>query len=132
LTAAPSGEETAGGNETAQRRDSAPTEGPLGISVEPLTQEDVRDPELRPILRAGGALVVTQVSPDGPAYQKLADASSGLYPDIILKVNGQPTRTVAQFRSAIASIKKGDIATLSVLRRTPDGWVGDVVRLRIP
>ena len=131
LTAAPTGDDNASADETAQRRDSAPTEGPLGISVEPLTQEDVRDPELRPILRAGGALVVTQVSPDGPAYQKLADASSG-YPDIILKVNGQPTRTVAQFRTAIASIRKGDIATLSVLRRTPDGWVGDVVRLRLP
>jgi serine protease Do len=131
LTSAPSGEDNSGDNETAQRRDSAPTEGPLGISVEPLTQEDVRDPDLRPILRAGGALVVTQVSPDGPAYQKLADASSG-YPDIILKVNGQPTRTVPQFRAAVATIRKGDIATLSVLRRTPDGWVGDVVRLRIP
>ncbi|MFN2570337.1 MAG: Do family serine endopeptidase [Gemmatimonadales bacterium] len=131
LTAAPSGADENGNDETAQRRDSAPAEGPLGISVVPLTQEDVRDPDLRPILRAGGALVVTQVDPDGPAFQKLADASSG-YPDIILKVNGQATRTVAQFRAAVTVVKKGDIATLSVLRRTPDGWVGDIVRLRVP
>jgi serine protease Do len=130
LVAAPSGEDEVA-SRTSPRRDAAPAEGPLGISVEPLTQEDVRDPDLRPILRAGGALVVTQVSPDGPAYQKLADASSG-YPDIILKVNGQSTRTVAQFRAAVTALKRGEIATLSVLRRTPDGWVGDVVRVRVP
>ncbi|MGE5801074.1 MAG: Do family serine endopeptidase [Gemmatimonadota bacterium] len=119
-------------NVDSQRRDeSASAVGPLGISVQPLTQEDIRDTELRPVLRSGGALVVTQVSPDGPAYQKLADASSG-YPDIILKVNGAATRTVSEFRTAIASLKKGDIATLSVLRRTPDGWLGDVVRIRVP
>jgi len=116
----------------SQRRDEpAASVGPLGISVQPLTQEDIRDTELRPVLRSGGALVVTQVSPDGPAYQKLADASSG-YPDIILKVNNQPTRTVAEFRQAIASLDTGDIATLSVLRRTPDGWLGDIVRIRVP
>lgn len=130
LAAAPTGDEESADNQSA-RKEAAPAEGPLGISVEPLTQEDVRDPDLRPILRAGGALIVTNVSPDGPAYQKLADASTG-YPDIILKVNGEATRTVSQFRTAVAAIRHGEIATLSVLRRTPDGWSGDVVRLRVP
>jgi hypothetical protein len=32
----------------------------------------------------------------------------------------------------VGAIRHGDIATLSLLRRTPDGWVGDVVRLRVP
>jgi serine protease Do len=131
LAAAPTGDDETADNESAQKGEAQPAEGPLGISVEPLTQEDVRDPDLRPILRAGGALVVTNVSPEGPAYQKLADATTG-YPDIILKVNGEPTRTVSQFRTAVGAIHHGDIATLSVLRRTPDGWVGDVVRLRVP
>ncbi len=130
--AAPPGEaDVARANASPRRNEPDSEEGPLGISVQPLTQEDIRDPELRPILRSGGALVVTQVSPDGPAYQKLADASSG-GPDIILKVNGQPTRTAAEFRAAIGAIRKGDIATLSVLRRTQDGWLGDVVRIRVP
>ena len=132
--AAPPGADDAeiAGRGNAPRRDEpAASVGPLGISVQPLTQEDIRDTELRPVLRSGGALVVTQVSPDGPAYQKLADASSGM-PDIILKVNGAPTRTVAEFRQAIAALSKGDIATLSVLRRTSDGWSGDVVRIRVP
>ena len=115
----------------AHRDEPAASVGPLGITVQPLTQEDIRDADLRPVLRSGGALIVTQVSPDGPAYQKLSDASSG-YPDIILKVNSAPTRTVAEFRQAIASLSKGDIATLSVLRRTQDGWGGDIVRIRVP
>jgi len=133
--AAPPGSDdadVASNDDSAPRRDEpAGSLGPLGIAVQPLTQEDIRDTELRPVLRSGGALVVTQVSPDGPAYQKLADASSG-YPDIILKVNGQATRTVSEFRQAINAIGKGSIATLSVLRRTPDGWLGDVVRIRVP
>ena len=132
--AAPPGadaDDVASNSDSPRRDEPASSVGPLGISVQPLTQEDIRDTELRPVLRSGGALVVTQVSPDGPAYQKLADASSG-YPDIILKVNGAATRTVSEFRTAIGSLKKGEIATLSVLRRTPDGWLGDIVRIRVP
>ena len=130
LAAAPSAsEEVAKVDDVATRRDSAPTEQALGITVEPLTQEDARDPQLRTVARAGGALVVTQVSPDGPAYQRLADAQSG-GPDIILKVNGQPTRTRGEFRQAMSAVKSGEIVTLTVLSRTPDGWQQRIVRLR--
>jgi len=131
LAAPPTGAETASADDAEQSGDVAPAEGPLGIAVQPLSQEDIRDADLRPILRSGGALVVSQVSPDGPAYHKLADASSG-NPHIILKVNGQATRTVSEFRTAVNAIRHGDIATLNVLRRTPDGWAGDVVRVRVP
>ncbi len=131
LAAPPSDADIARGDDAPRPEEPAAAEGPLGISVQPLTQEDARDAGLRPIMRAGGAVVVTQVSPDGPAYHKLADASSG-NPDIILKVNGQPTRTVAEFRAAVGSLGKGQIATLSLLRRSSDGWLGDVVRIRVP
>jgi len=132
LAAPPSSDaDVARGNDSPRREEPASAQGSLGISVQPLTQEDIRDTELRRVLSSGSALVVTQVSPDGPAYQKLADASSGS-PDIILKVNGQPTRTVAEFRAAVGSLGKGEIATLSILRRTPDEWVGDIVRIRVP
>jgi len=95
LTAAPGSEtETTDANEARPSRDSAPSEQALGISVEPLSQEDARDARLSSVIRSGGGLVVTQVSPDGPAYERLADASNG-GPDIILRVNGQPTRTRA-------------------------------------
>jgi serine protease Do len=132
LAAPPGDADVARANDSPRREEPASAEGPLGISVQQLTQEDIRDTELRPILRSGGALLVTQVSPDGPAYQKLADAGSGYPGDIILKVNGQPTRTVAEFRAAVGAVGKGEIVTLSVLRRTPDGWLGDVVRIRKP
>jgi S1-C subfamily serine protease len=104
-------------------------ENTLGISVEPLSQENVRDPDLRQVMRSGGGLIVSQVSPDGPAYQRLADASQG-YPDVILKVNGVATGSRAELRRALAGVKKGDIVTLTVLSSTPDGWQQRVVRLR--
>ena len=131
LTAAPTSqpEEVSSNDEGANSRDAAPMESALGISVEPLSQENVRDPDLRQVMRSGGGLIVSQVSPDGPAYQRLSDASQG-YPDVILKVNGVVTGSRAELRRALAGVKKGDIVTLTVLSRTPDGWQQRVVRLR--
>jgi serine protease Do len=131
LTAAPSAEpqEVADADDSAGKRDAGPMEEALGISVQPLTQENARDPSLRGVMRSGGGLVVSQVSPDGPAYQHLADDSQG-YPDIILKVNGQPTRTRSELRQVLSSVKSGEIVTLTVLSSTPDGWQQRVVRVR--
>ena len=131
LVAAPSAEpeEVSDADEGASRRDSAPMEEPLGISVQPLSQENARDPSLRAVMRSGGGLVVSQVSPDGPSYQHLVDDSQG-YPDIILKVNGEPTRTRAELRQALAGVKSGQIVTLTVLSSTPDGWQQRIVRVR--
>jgi serine protease Do len=136
LAAAPGPEaatEEAAAADDTPKRSLAPKEETLGISVEPLSQEDAREPSLRAVARAGGGLAVTSVSPDGPAYQKLVDPSGagGGYPDIILKVNGQATRTRAEFRAALATVKAGDIVTLAVLGYgPPDGWTQRVVRLR--
>jgi len=135
LAAAPSAaadsDQVATADNGPPKRGLSPKEETLGISVEPLSQEDAREPSLRAVARAGGGLAVTSVSPDGPAYQKLADASGGGYPDIILKVNGQATRTRAEFRAALAAVKSNDIVTLTVLRYgPPDGWAQQVVRLR--
>jgi serine protease Do len=131
LTAAPSteSEEVANNDDGTSSRDSAPMESTLGISVEPLSQQNVRDPNLQQVMRSGGGLVVSQVSPDGPAFNRLSDASQGS-PDIILKVNGVPTASRADLRRALAGVKKGDIVTLTVLFGTPDGWQQRVVRLR--
>ena len=133
LTAAPTSqpEEVSSNDESASSRDAAPMESRLGISVEPLSQENVRDPDLLQVMRSGGGLIVSQVSPDGPAYQRLSDASSGYSnPDIILKVNGVATGSRAELRRALAGVKKGDIVTLTVLYSTADGWQQRIVRLR--
>src|SRR3989475_7410596 len=127
--AAGSKSETADADEEHPSRDSAPSEQALGISVEPLSQEDARDAQLSSVIRSGGGLVVTQVSRDGPAYERLVDASNG-GPDIILRVNGQATRTRTDLHRALASTRSGDILMLTVLSRTGDGWQPRVVRLR--
>jgi serine protease Do len=131
LTGAPATapEEVSSNDDGGSSRESAPMENTLGISVEPLTLENARDPSLRQVMRSGGGLVVSQVSADGPAYQRLSDASQG-YPDIILKVNGVATGSRAELRRALAGVKKGDIVTLTVLYSTADGWQQRVVRLR--
>ncbi len=102
----------------------------LGVAVEPLSQDAAfRDPKLqRAIAATGGALIVTDVSPDGPAYRKLSAAEGN--PDLILQVNGKLTRSRAEFRSALDGIHTGDIVTVEVLRRTPDGWDTRIVRIR--
>jgi S1-C subfamily serine protease len=51
-------------------------------------------------------------------------------PDIILKINGTPTRSRADFRTAVTSVKAGDIVTVEVLRRSSDGWDTAIVRVR--
>ena len=105
----------------------------LGIAIEPLTQEDAaQDPRLLRVARSGGALVVTDVSPDGPAYRKLFGNGPSNSPDLILQVNGTPVHTRTEFRTAMQTVRPGGIATLQVLRRFPDGWDTAVVRVRAP
>lgn len=131
LVAAPSAEpaQVMDASDAGAQRDSGPMEEALGISVQPLSQENARDPGLRAVMRSGGGLIVTQVSPDGPSYQHLVDDSQG-NPDIILQVNGQPTRTRADLRQALSKVKAGEIVTLTVLSSTQDGWGQRVVRVR--
>src|SRR6266705_3197721 len=106
----------------------------LGISVEPLSQDDRQDTRLSAVFaQAGGGLVVTAAAPDGPAYGRLFSADDG-GPDIIVSVNGTPTRTRAALREALRKVKSGDIVTLQVMSRTGDpssnGWSSRIVRLR--
>jgi serine protease Do len=115
------------------KSDASSKEEMLGISVEPLTQDDARDVRLKSVLERGGGLVVTDVSPDGPAYQRLQSSDDPGGPDIIIAVNGVPTRARAAFREALRKAKPGDVVTLQVLSRspdTPDGWAGRIVRIR--
>ena len=78
--------------------------------------------------------MVTDVSPEGPAFQRLQSSDDPGGPDIIVSVNGAPTRTRTAFREALRKVKPGDVVTLQVLSRspdTPDGWASRVVRLRV-
>src|SRR5256886_2542485 len=136
LTRAPSDSETevAATGRAKPRSDAPAKEEALAISVEPLSQDDRQDTRLSAgFAQAGGGIVVTEVSPDGPAYGRLFSADDG-GPDIIVSVNGTPTRTRAAFREALRKVKSGDIVTLQVMTHTGDpssnGWSSRIVRLR--
>src|SRR5437867_10300104 len=133
LARAPLGDEEVASKAGAGKGEVAPKEEALGVSVQPLTADDQQDPRFRSVVQAGGGPVVTDVSPDGPAFQRLAAVDDPGGPDVIVKVNGAPTRNRAEFREALAKVRRGDIVTLQVL--SPDnssatGWTGRVVRLR--
>jgi serine protease Do len=117
----------------ASRTDDATTPSPmeqsLGIAVEPISAERARSDGLDDVARVGGGLVVTDVSPDGPAHRQLFSAEQG-GPDIIVAVNGTATRTRSELERALRGIKAGDIVSLRVLSRTQDGWRQRVVRVR--
>ena len=105
----------------------------LGISVQPLTRDDAQNPRLKPVIQRGGGLVITDVAPDGPAFQRLRAADDPGGPDIVVAVNGVPTHTRAALGEALRKVKPGDVVTLQVLTRTQDtsdGWLGEVVRIR--
>ncbi|HVH68889.1 MAG TPA: Do family serine endopeptidase [Gemmatimonadales bacterium] len=115
------------------KSDASSKEEMLGISVEPLSADDARDSRLKPVLDRGGGLVVTDVSPEGPAFQRLQSGDDPGGPDIIVSVNNVPTRTRASFREALRKVKPGEVVTLQVLSRSPDaadGWAPRIVRLR--
>jgi serine protease Do len=82
------GEETPGG--TAMNR--------LGISVEPVGPEAAQELQLPASTRG---LIVTDVTPGGPAWQVLFDDPQQGGPDIILSVEGKAVRTEGDLRKAL-------------------------------
>src|ERR1051325_902234 len=133
LARAPSEADSEVASAGAKPKGEATKEEMLGVSVQPLTQDDAQNPRLKPVVDRGGGLVITDVAPDGPAYQRLRSADDPGGPDIIVAVNSVPTRTRAALRQALSKVKPGDVVTLQVLTRTgdsSDGWLGSVVRIR--
>jgi S1-C subfamily serine protease len=121
------------GTTPAERARSQPMEVGLGIAVEPLSQEEAAERDIVVVRDAGGGLVVTEVSPDGPAFGKLAPPSPA-GTDVILKVDGTPVRSRLDLRAALRRAKSGDIVTLLVygLSDEPTRRAQRVVRIRMP
>ncbi len=94
-------EETPGG--TAMNR--------MGISVEPVSPEAAQELQLTPDTRG---LIVTDVTPGGPAWEVLFDDPQRGGPDIILSVEGKTVRTEADLRKALQAEKPGSIVTIRV------------------
>ena len=82
----------------------------LGVTVQSLDRDDVQQLNL-PAEQRG--LLVTGVSPGGPAYGEVADPDNG-GPDIILDLEGKPVKTPADLRQALKNYKAGDIVSLRI------------------
>jgi S1-C subfamily serine protease len=95
------GEETPGG--TAMDR--------LGISVEPVSPDAAQELQIPADARG---LIVTAVTPGGPAWEVLFDDPQRGGPDVILSIEGKSVRTEADLRKALQAEKAGNIITLRV------------------
>jgi len=88
----------------------------LGVGVQPLSPDDMaQDTRLSRVSDFGGGMVVTNVAPEGPAYNRLLTQDDGYY-DILMNVNGKPTRNWEEYRAAIKDLKRGDVVTLRIFR----------------
>ena len=76
--------------------------------MQPVDQDAVEQFELKPEQRG---LMVTGVTPGGPAQGEIAEPDNG-GPDIILSVEGKPVKSVADLKQALKGDKSGDIVTL--------------------
>jgi serine protease Do len=98
----------------------------LGISVEPVSSDVAQQLQLPPDTRG---LIVTDVTPGGPAWEVLYDDPQRGGPDIILSVEGKPVRSEADLRKALQGEKAGSIVTLRVFN--PRAQARRVERIRL-
>jgi serine protease Do len=98
----------------------------LGISVEPVTADVAQQLQVPPDARG---LIVTDVTPGGPAWDVLFDDPQRGGPDIILSVEGKPVRTEADLRKTLQGEKAGSIVTLRIFN--PRAQARRVERIRL-
>jgi serine protease Do len=98
----------------------------LGVSVEPVTSEIAQQLQLPTNMRG---LLVTDVTPGGPAWETLFDDPQRNGPDIILSVEGKPVRTEAELRNALKAEKPGSIVTLGIYNPRAQGRRVERIRL---
>ncbi|HEV2291933.1 MAG TPA: trypsin-like peptidase domain-containing protein [Gemmatimonadales bacterium] len=89
---------------------------PLGITVQTLTSDLADQYQLKDQVQGA---VVTDVDPNGPSAQYLADEASG-GPDIITAVEGHPVKGDADLRKALKAAGPGTIVTLDVYNARTD------------
>jgi len=114
-------------NDAADSRDEAAAAeiDLLGLTVQPLDRDEVEQFELKADQRG---LLVTGVTPGGPAYGDVAEPDNG-GPDILLSVEGKPVKTVADLKGALKGNTAGDIVTLRIYNT--QGKTNRVERIRL-
>jgi serine protease Do len=101
----------------------------LGITVEQLPAQartQVDDEHQGPL--------VTDVTLESPAYQRLQPAGRGAFGDVITHVNGQRIRSVREFDAALRDVEPGDVVSLQLYNPEAANGAGAsrTERFRIP
>ena len=92
-------------------KDGQVTRGWIGVEPQELNAELAEAFKLRPDAASKGGVIITGVLQSGPAAQ------GGMRPgDVITAVKGQPVGNVSQLLTAVAALKPGTPAPLTVLR----------------
>ncbi|MEP6587463.1 MAG: trypsin-like peptidase domain-containing protein [Polaromonas sp.] len=92
-------------------KDGQVTRGWIGVEPQELNAELVEAFKLKPEAAKAGGVIITGVLQNGPAAQ------GGIRPgDVITAVNGKPVGNVSQLLTAVAALKPGTPAPLTVLR----------------
>jgi serine protease Do len=94
----------------------------LGISVEAVPDQLVRTAQVGDQWRHG--LLVTDVSPQGPAYQQLAEGTSII--ERVLYPEKRDIRSQKDLDEVISKLKRGDLITLLVYDVRPPGVTSSV------
>jgi len=97
----------------------------LGISVQPVTPAIAQELQLPADARG---LLVSDVTPGGPAWDVLADEERG-GPDIILSVEGKPVKTKADLDAALKAEKAGSVVTVRLYNPRQQGRRVERIRL---
>jgi serine protease DegQ len=93
-------------------RDGKVTRGWIGVEPQDLNSELAATFGLDPVTAKAGGVIITGVLQNGPAAQ------AGIRPgDVITAVSGKPVRNVSQLLTAVAALKPGTPAPLTVLRK---------------
>jgi serine protease DegQ len=93
-------------------RDGQVTRGWIGVEPQDLNSELAATFGLDPVTAKAGGVIITGVLQNGPA------ARAGIRPgDVITAVSGKPVRNVSQLLTAVAALKPGTPAPLTVLRK---------------
>jgi serine protease Do len=100
----------------------------LGITVQSMSPDVASELELNDSVKG---LLVTEVQPNGPAWEVLSDGTRGNAPDIIIAVEGKPVRTESELRTALKAVGPGGIATLRIYTPTQGGGVKRIVRVKL-
>jgi serine protease Do len=112
LVAAPADNQQVASNPSPSGK-PAPSEmeGRLGVQIEPLPAEAIRQAHLTEDQRG---VLVSDVEEGGPAWRRIAPPDEG-GPELILWVNQQRVRTPEEFQTAVRTVGRGEVVQLRVI-----------------